>query len=39
MAFMTLSTSWEENFKKQSWSDFCAECKLPDKFEDDSVNS
>lgn len=30
MAFMSLSTSWEDKAKAQSWEDFCTECNLPE---------
>jgi hypothetical protein len=29
MAFMALSTTWEEGARQRTWSDFCAECNLP----------
>ncbi|MFW5703361.1 MAG: hypothetical protein ACOCXQ_00830 [Patescibacteria group bacterium] len=32
MAFMALSTTWEEEARKDSWEQFCEECNLPSDF-------
>lgn len=31
MAFMALSTNWEETARQDSWEQFCEECNLPGK--------